>query len=214
MTQRTSTLSLVLVVTATALTLVGCGSGRITIDGYSTSALDGKRVFVVVPQPVDVTLTDQEAYAYVRGATGESARDQVASDLRTHLVQNLAGRLDSNTVLSYNDAPANGVQPLDAARDFTASAPNSWDGVVRGAREANADYLLVLNGITIHTRRTSGRGAESIQCGYQLLDPTQQRVMTTGRVDVDAGDVAGPGDVYEKLVGALVGKLPFNIARR
>lgn len=214
MTQRTSTLSFILMAMTAAFALSGCGSGRMAIDGYSVSALDGKRLFVVVPQSVDVTLTDQEAYAYVRGATGESARDQVAADLRTYLVQSLAGRLDSNTVLSYNDAPANGVQPLDAARDFSASAPHSWDGVVRGAHEANADYLLVLNGITIRTQRTSGRGAESIQCGYQLLDPAQQRVMTTGQVEVDAGDVAGPGDVYLKLVGTLAGKLPFNVARR
>jgi hypothetical protein len=199
-------------VAATALMLAGCPSAkRVVLEGYTDEMLNGKRVLVLVPDAADVTLADPGAYAYARGASSESARDQLANDLQSRVVSSLAALLDSNNVLGYKDQPVGGIVTLNAKSDFNNAGPVSWDVVKRAGREGNMDFLVVLNGMSIrNTASTSGgRGGESITAHYLLLDAQRGKTMSQGEVSVDVKELQSPGDAYQRLAQELGARFPF-----
>jgi len=196
-----------------AVLLGGCpsSSSRTTIEGYSDQMLSRKRIMVLAPEGADVTLGDAAAYAASRGVVAEGAREQLAIDFRTRLTPAIASRLDSNTVLYYQDQSVSGLVPLNATSDFNGAEPNSWDEVKRARREGNIDFLIVLNRMSINNSGGGdGSGTESIETSYSLLDLQGGKVVTSGRLSVPVGPANAVAS-YDRFARELTAKLPFLV---
>ena len=211
---RTKGLYTALAVMAAACVLAGCPSSRqATVQGYTSEMLNRKRVFLLIPRTESLVVVNADAYAASRGAVAASAREMFASELRSMLTHALGQMLDSNTVLNYAEHAVSGVVTLDANTDFSASAPRDWELVKRAGREGNADFLIVLNSLSVDNRAPSGagRGDETVRASYLLLDTERQRVMSTGNVSFSLSDPRTPAMTYERLASELSQRLPFHV---
>jgi hypothetical protein len=197
-----------------ALLVSSCGSSsRTTVSGYSDEMLNGKRIFVLLPKPEEIMMNNSAAYAYSRGVATDGAREMLAGEIRTQLIQALSSRLDSNTVLNYQGEAVGAMIPLSASDDFTAGTPKSWDALTKAAHTGNFDYMIVLNPISFSNTpsTTGGRGGEDVEMSYSLLDLNEKKVMTTGTVTVDQSELSEPAATYNQLALELTRKLPFYV---
>jgi hypothetical protein len=197
-------------VLAVAVFIAGCpSSSRITVDGYDDAMLNNKNIYVLLPDTSTAVLANPTAYGASRGVATDGARDMLVGELRTRLIESLDARLDSNTTLNYSSQAVGGVVPLNYTM-FNNGVPKTWDKLKQAGREGGFDYLLVLPGFKISTQPVStGRGSETVETGYALLDVLNEKVMTSGTVKVEVDAPAMPADVYRKLAEALSRKLPF-----
>jgi hypothetical protein len=196
-----------------ALMLGGCPSGkRVVVEGYSDNALVNKRIMVVAPEAADVKISNPAAFAFARGVVADASQEKLANELRTQLTPAIAARLDSNTVLYYKDQAVSGLVPMNATTDFTGAQPKSWETIRRAGREGNVDFLIVLNGMTIANSAASngGRGTESVETTFSLLDTKAGTVVTSGRVSIPS-DEANPATTYARLAEKLTSQMPFYV---
>ncbi len=205
------TLSLLAVVVTAALVAAGCGSSkRTTVEGYSDESLMRKRIFVLYPSGNQVTLGNTESFAYSRGVAAASAMETLDGELRTLLVPSLNQRLDSNTILGYSEEPVGRIVSINPSADFAGGKPKSWDQIERAAKEANIDYMLVINPIRINNSEPgTGKGDETVTANYLLLDTQKKKVMTSGEIEVTIEDPRTAATTYERLAAELTKKLPF-----
>jgi hypothetical protein len=195
-----------------AVFLAGCPSSRrITVDGYDDSMLNNKTIYVLLPDTSTVVIANPAAYAASRGVATDGVREALGAELRTRLIESLDARLDSNTTLSYASQAVGGVIPLTPTM-FNSGVPKSWDKLKQAGREGGFDYLLVMHGFKITTQSAAtGRGPETVEANFTLLDVMKENVMSSGTVKVETDAPAMPADVYRKLAQELSRKLPFYV---
>lgn len=196
-----------------AAIFAGCGGGgRVTtVEGYGERQLNGKRIALLVPNANDLVMNNSAAYAHSRGVATEGAREMLSTELRTGLVTTLSTVLDSNAVVSYRDQVVAGTIPLDAVENFTQGTPKTWDKLEDAAKQANLDFVLLIAPFSIsNTASTTGRGDETVDAGYSLIDPIKRRVMTTGTVQFTVSDPRSVANTYERFAQELAKKLPFT----
>jgi hypothetical protein len=195
-----------------AVFIAGCPSSRrITVDGYDDSMLNNKTIYVLLPDTSMAVIANPTAYASSRGVATDGARDMLVAELRTRLIESLDARLDSNTTLNYASQAIGGVVPLNFSM-FNNGVPKSWDKLKQAGREGVFDYLLVLHGFKITTESaTTGRGPETVNASFTLLDVMKENVMASGTVNVETEAPAIPAEVYRKLAQELSRKLPFYV---
>ena len=197
----------------TASIVAACGSPKqATIEGYSSQNLNRTRVVVLLPTAGELTFADAERFGASRGVAGASAAETFDSELRTMLIGEIQGRLDSNNVMSYVDMPAAGIVPLSATRDFTATGPASWETIKKAGQEGAIDYLLVVRDIRVgNTAGADPRGDESVTAAFSLLDVRRQAVMTSGTISASVSAPRTAAATHERIAAELTGKLPFTV---
>jgi hypothetical protein len=198
-----------------ALVAAGCGSSkRITVDGYDDSKLNHKRVLLLYPSIEDVTMSNAAVYAASRGGATESARELLATELRTMVATELGARMDSNTVLNYLDQPVSGIVPLDPSVDFRVDGqPSEWDKLRRVGREGNVDFLIVLRDLDFNNATPSGgpRGTETVEVEYSLLDLQAGKTLANGTFSFSVDDPRTPEMTYQRLARELTKRMPFVV---
>lgn len=198
-------------------TLAGCGSGRISVDGYTDADLNQKRVFVLLPKSDKIMLANPAAFAASRGVAEMTASERIGRELQSDFQVALDGRLDSNTVLEYGSQSVGATIPMDPAADFPAGAEARWDWskAKQAAKQGNIDYLLVLHSVRVENEMPTGgekpRGKEKITATFSLIDPLNEKLMTGATVDAEIDDPRRPVDTYVKLSKSMAKKLPFHI---
>jgi len=198
--------------------LAGCGSARISVEGYGDAELNHKRVFLMLPASDNVALENPAAYANSRGIAEIGATERIATELQSDLQAALDGRLDSNTVLEYGSQPVGAIVPVDPAEDFPAGsdAEWNWDKAKRAAKEGNIDFLIVLHSVRLENEMPEGdgtRGKEKITATFSLLDPLNGKLMTANTVDAEVDDPRRPADTFVGLSKAMAKKLPFHVKK-
>jgi hypothetical protein len=195
---------------------VGCGSGSSTtkVEGYTSAMLNNRRVALLIPSASSISLSNPEIFAASRGVDVAGAQEALYGEFRTQVIDIFNSRLDSNTVYDYSSLPVSGSVMLDATGDFPQGAPSSWEKLKRAGKDANLDYLIVLNRVTVSNSASStgGRGDETMNAEYILLDLGRQKVMTSGNVGFTVRDPRTPTNTWERLVDAVTAKLPFSVA--
>jgi hypothetical protein len=173
--------------------------------------LNNKNIFVLLPDTSIAVIANPTAYAASRGVATDGARDMLSGELRTRLIESLDARLDSNTTLNYASQAVGGVVPLNFSM-FNNGVPKTWDKLKQAGREGGFDYLLVLHGFKISTKPvTTGRGSETVEASFTLLDVMKENVMANSTVKVETEAPAMPADVYRKVAEELSRKLPFFV---
>lgn len=198
--------------------LAGCSSGRISVEGYDDSALNHKRVFLLLPQKEDLDIVDPAAFAYSRGIGEIAAPERLMRELSSDLPPALDALLDSNTVLDYSSQTVGATIPLQVKTDFRSDAPTSWnwDKIREATKAGNIDYLVVVRKVEMLNKkpeRDIARGPERITLTFVLIDPIQEKQMTMSEVDAQLTDPRRPVDTYKKIAEAMTKKLPFHIKR-
>lgn len=216
---RIASTSLLLLL-GTAL-LIGCGSGKTSVEGYDNAVLNDKRIFLLLPSEGDITLVNPAAFAQSRGIGEAGASGRIATEFRTDLATALNTRLDSNTILEYGQQTVGAVVPLNPSVDLPQAATGStsswnWDKVRDAARQGNIDYLIVLHSVRVENempKEGASRGKETVVANFSLLDPEKKTLMTGSEVRVEIKDPRKPADTYTRLAEAMAKKLPFHSAQ-
>ncbi len=216
MRSRSIASSSLALVTLMAALLAGCGGpSRVVIEGYPEAELNRKKIVLLLPEMNDLVMNNSSVYAASRGVTTEGAREALRDELRTSLSAALGVRLDSNTVTAYRDETVSGIVTLDATDDLNAGTPKSWDKFNDAARQGNIDFFLVITRFSVANTPPAttgaGRGDETVNATFSLLDPVKRRVMTTGAIEFTAKDPRVPADTYTRLADELTRKLPFHV---
>ncbi len=197
--------------------LVGCGSGKVAVEGYDQAALNDKRVFLLLPAEGEIVLANPDVYALSRGIGEAGAPGRIATEFRTDLATALDARLDSNTVLEYGQQSVGAVVPLNPSVDMPGGATATtgswdWDKIKNAARQGGIDYLVVVHSVRVENeapKEGASRGKETVTVNFSLLDPEERKVMTGSEVRVELKDPRKPADTYTKLAEAMARKLPF-----
>lgn len=194
--------------------LAGCGSGRKAVEGYEEAALHDKRVFLLLPAEGQVALANPGAFAYSRGIGEAGAPGRIATELRTELPAAMDAYYTSNTFLDYGSQTVGAVVPLNPTTDLPrgASATWNWDKVREAAKQGNIDYLLVIHSVRVENElpdEGDARGKETVTTTFSLIDPAEQKVMTSDEVRVQIKDPRKPADTYTRTAEAMSKKLPF-----
>ena len=205
---------------ATGATFIaGCGSGRVTIKGYDATALNDKRVFLILPAQGGIELANPADFANSRGIAEMGAAGRVEAEFRTNLAPALDALLDSNTVLEYGSQTVGAVVPMDPAADMPATPGGTWDWnkVHNAAKQGNIDYMVVLNTVRVENdapKDGAARGKESVSLSFSLVDPVKDTVMTQNMVHVELKDPRKPIDTYKRLAEEMAKKLPFFVVKQ
>ncbi|MBC8145678.1 MAG: hypothetical protein H7X80_08830 [bacterium] len=214
--KKISFLSLVLL---SAVLIAGCPSSRrIVLEGYNDAALNGKRVFVLLPTAGELRIESAPLFASSRGVDATSAGETMENELRTDLVAAIQERFDSNTVLNYAEQAVSGIVPLSARNDFNSLNasnqinPIDWPKIKSAGKEGNIDYLLVVRDVTVkNTAGSDPRGDENVRATYSLLDIASGKVMTSGEVEARVDAPRTPNMTHARLAAKLAEKLPFVV---
>lgn len=203
----------------TAVLVTGCGSGRISIDGYDDSVLSHKRVFLLLPSQNDLNIVDADAFAYSRGIAELAAPERLMGELKANLSPSLDALLDSNTVLEYSSQTVGATVPLLPKNDFKSDNPSSWnwDKIRQAAKTGNIDYLVVIREVTMANEKPAddlGRGKERIILSIMLVDPLNEKQLTYNEVEAQLKDPRRPIDTYQRIADAMTKKLPFHIKKK
>ncbi|MCE2502664.1 MAG: hypothetical protein J4G05_01195 [Chlorobi bacterium] len=198
-----------------SLFLSGCGSSRITLEGYDDALLNGKRVFLLTPSEGDYIFTSIDGFTYSRGIASITAQTRIDNEFQSRLRDRLNVTFDSNLVVNYRTQPVGVIHPLNAVTDFFAH-PSSWDWTKLEAagKEGVIDYLIVLRSVTMKNYKPKGDGAmgkEEVDADFVLIDLTRRSVMTQNNVAISVDDPRRIADTYIKLSEKLASKMPFHV---
>lgn len=195
-----------------AVLVSACGSSRrIVIEGYNDAALNGKRLFLLLPKASEVRFTNAALFAESRGVATPAAGETIENELRTDLTAAIQEQFDSNDVFNYADQVVAGMVPLGDA-EFTGATPKSWTSLTRAGREGNIDFLLVIRELSVaNTSSSDPRGNEVVNLKYSLLDIANEKVMTSGDLSVDIDAPRTPAMTHVRIASALSSKLPFVV---
>ena len=193
----------------------GCGSSRTSVEGYTDATLTDKRLFVLTPKEGEFGITNSEAFAASRGIAPLNVQSRLDNELQTQFRDWLDNTLDSNLVVMYRAQPVGAVYPLEGKSGFSGTE-GGWDwGKIDAARKEGAiDFLLVLENVSVdNTMPTEkgGRGKETMNVDFLLIDPAKKSVMTRNRVSVTVKDPREIRDTYIKLARELASKMPFHV---